>query len=305
MPSPGTAYGVTMSSFDPGVVIDLHTHSDRSDGTESPELVVRRAAEAGVDVVALTDHDVISGWAEADAAGREHGVCVVPGIEVSCSFEGASVHLLAYLPDPSHSGLMTELETARAGRDARLRTMVELIGEAGYPVTYDEVLAQAGPEATLGRPHIADVLVRKGVFDDRDGAFRELLSTGSPYYVSYRVLDPVRMTELIVAAGGVPVIAHPFSTRHGRVAPVRLIEEMTEAGLVGIEVDHHDHGAQERALAASVASDLGLLATGSSDYHGAGKVNVLAEHTTAPEVFRAIVDRASGTGLLGAAQRAG
>lgn len=282
-------------------VIDLHTHSLHSDGTEPPATLVRKAAAAGVDVLALTDHDVVTGWGEADAAGREAGVVVVPGIEVSCSWRGISVHLLAYLPDPEDAELGRELAASRHSRDTRLQVMVERLAADGYPVSYEEVLRTAAADASLGRPHIADVLVRNGVFEHRDQAFADLLSTRSPYYVSHAAPDPVRATELVVAAGGAAVLAHPFAVKRGRTVTDDVVADMAAAGLAGLEVDHRDHGPAERAHAAGLAAHLGLVTTGSSDYHGAGKENRLAENTTSPDVLESLLERASGTVLLGAA----
>lgn len=289
-----------MPIFDTGAVIDLHTHSSRSDGTEPPAVVVEQAARSGLDVLALTDHDVVSGWEEADRAGQEHGVTVVPGIEISCNHHRISVHLLAYLPDPADQELMGELGRSRESRDTRLRAMVELLADDGYPVSYEEVLAAAEEDASLGRPHIADVLVRNGVYAHRDEAFTGVLASGSPYYVAYHVLDPVTMTDLVVRAGGVPVLAHPFATVRGRVVSDDLVEQMAEAGLAGLEVDHRDHGPHERDRAAALAARLGLLRTGSSDYHGTGKLNRLGENTTDPAVLEEILQRATGSSLLGA-----
>lgn len=292
-----------MSGVHPGSVVDLHTHSLCSDGRDAPGDVVRAAAAAGVDVMALTDHDVVAGWAEADRAGREHGVCVVPGIEVSCSWRGISVHLLAYLPDPTDVALLGELEASRSSRETRLRRMVDLIAADGYPVSYEEVLELAGEGATLGRPHVADVLVRNGVFAVRDEAFARVLASDGPYYVSHYAPDPVRATELVVAAGGVAVIAHPFAGARGRVVDDAVVERMADAGLAGLEVDHRDHGPGEREHAGRLSGRLGLLRTGSSDYHGSGKPNRLGENTTAPEVLDRILAAGSGSALLGAPPR--
>ncbi|WP_122263241.1 PHP domain-containing protein [Ornithinimicrobium cerasi] len=294
-----------MTAVRPDSVIDLHTHSLCSDGREPPATVVREAARAGVDVMALTDHDVVTGWAEADAAGRELGVCVVPGVEVSCSWRGVSVHLLAYLPDPQDQALRGELEASRASRETRLLRMVDLLAADGYPVSAEEVLELAGPGATLGRPHIADVLVRNGVFPVRDRAFESVLAADGPYYVSHYAPSPVRATELVLAAGGVPVMAHPFASARGRVVPDGVVEEMADAGLAGLEVDHRDHGPHEREHAARLASRLGLLRTGSSDYHGSGKPNRLAENTTRPQVLEQIIAAGTGHRLLGAGLRPG
>lgn len=280
--------------------IDLHTHSWFSDGSEPPAVVVEQAARAGLDVVALTDHDVIAGWAEADEAGQRHGVVVVPGIEVSCARRGVSVHLLAYLPDPEDQALAAELELSRSSRDDRIRTMVGLLAADGFPVTYEDVLLVAGEGATLGRPHVADVLVAHGRYPSRAEAFADVLSAASPYYVPHYAPDPVRAVELVGAAGGAAVLAHPFAGSRGRVVTEAVIEEMTQAGLVGLEVDHRDHDRAERERAGALAHRLGLVRTGSSDYHGAGKPNRLGEFTTSPEALDALLEAASGQRLLGA-----
>lgn len=285
----------------PATRIDLHAHSTVSDGSEPPAEVVRQASLAGLDVVALTDHDVVTGWAEADAAGQEHGVVVVPGIEVSCSWRGVSVHLLAYLPYPADGPLTAELERSRTSRVTRMQVMVERLEAAGYPITYEEVLEQAGEGATLGRPHIADVLIGHGVFRERGEAFADVLAPWSPYYESHYAPDPVTAVRRVVGAGGAAVMAHPFASARGAVVPDEVIEQMVQAGMVGLEVDHRDHGRQEREHAADLADRLGLLRTGSSDYHGNGKPNRLGENTTAPEVLEQLLAAAtSGQRLLGA-----
>jgi predicted metal-dependent phosphoesterase TrpH len=283
-----------------GLVIDLHTHSRCSDGTETPAEVMAAAARAGVDVVALTDHDVVTGWGEAADAAAERGVTLVPGIEVSCQAQGISVHLLAYLPDPDDPGLSATLDLVREHRDTRLRRTVELLAQDGYPVDYADILAHSAPGATLGRPHVADALVRAGRFPDRDAAFAEVLHGRSRYYVRHWAPDPVAAVHLVRAAGGVAVMAHPFASTRGRVVQDPVIEEMVEAGLQGLEVDHRDHGPQEREHARRLCRRLGLFGTGSSDYHGAGKPNRLGEHTTSPEVLEEILALGSGTELRGA-----
>lgn len=283
----------------PRTVIDLHTHSWCSDGTEPPAEVVRRAARAGVGTVALTDHDVTAGWAEAGEAGLAHGVVVVPGIEISCSWRGISVHLLAYLPDGDDPVLQSELARARESRDTRIRRMVELLAADGYPVSYEEVRAMGPGDAALGRPHLADVLVANGRYPSREAAFADVLAGSSAYYVSHYAPTPTRAVELVVAAGGAAVMAHPFASRRGRVVPDEVIEEMVEAGLAGLEVDHRDHDRSDRGRAAALAARLGLVRTGSSDYHGSGKPNRLGENTTAPEEFERLLAATSGQRLLG------
>ncbi|KRF40477.1 PHP domain-containing protein [Terrabacter sp. Soil810] len=275
-------------------VIDLHTHSAVSDGTETPSELVAAAAAAGVDVLAVTDHDTVAGWDEAAEAARDQGVTLVRGIEISCAWRHSSIHLLGYLPDADDRPLMEELARARDSRSTRLERMVALMAADGIPLGYDEVLAQVGPDATPGRPHIADALIANGTIRHRDEAFRSWLGDDSPYYVGHYAPDPVRAVELVRAAGGVPVIAHPFTrTRSGDLDDA-LVERMRDAGLAGLEARHRDHGPAEVARATALADRLGLLVTGSSDYHGEGKRNRLAENTTTPEVLDAIEAASSG-----------
>ena len=279
--------------------IDLHTHSSASDGTEPAEVVVAQAARAGLDVVALTDHDTYAGWPAAVAAAAEHGVGLVRGTEVSCQRDGVSIHLLAYLPDPAHRGLARELARARESRVTRIERMVQRMAADGIPVTLEQVQAQAGGDATMGRPHIADALVASGFVRNRGEAFEDVLRNGSRYYVSHYAPDPVAAVELVRAAGGVPVMAHPFANARGWTVGDDVIEEMARAGLAGLEAAHRDHTADERVHAEQLAARLGLFTTGSSDYHGAGKENVLGENTTDPEVLARIEEQAtSGIGVV-------
>ena len=268
--------------------IDLHTHSDASDGTQPPADVVASAAAAGLDVVALTDHDTSAGWAEALAAGERLGVRVLPGVEVSCLQRGISVHLLSYLHDPAHPALAALLEGSRTSRLTRARSMVVRLGE-DTGLTWDDVLQQVHGDATVGRPHIADALVAKGLVPDRDEAFATLLSGRSRYFVPHSAPDPVEAVRLVRAAGGVPILAHPAASKRGSCIADTDIDEMVDAGLLGLEVDHRDHSADERAHLREVARGLDLLTTGSSDYHGAGKKNLIGEHLTSPEVLEAVV----------------
>jgi 3',5'-nucleoside bisphosphate phosphatase len=295
------AYRAVMSPTGP--VIDLHTHSRCSDGTDTPAEVMHAAVRARVDVVALTDHDVVTGWDEAGQSATELGIVLVPGIEVSCQVSGVSVHLLAYLPDPDEPGLRSTLEEVRRHRDTRIQRTVELLAADGYPVDYADVVAHAGAGATLGRPHVADALVRAGRYPDREAAFADVLHGRSRYYVQHWAPDPVEAVQMVAAAGGVPVMAHPFAAARGRTVGDEVIEDMVDAGLRGLEVDHRDHGAAERAHARRLCRRLGLLATGASDYHGLGKPNRLGENTTSPEVLQAIVSLASGTSTRGAPLR--
>ena len=281
------------------VPIDLHTHSSASDGTEPSDVVVAQAARAGLDVVALTDHDTYAGWPAAAAAAREVGVDLVRGVEVSCSRRGVSVHLLGYLVDPEAPGLLRELERARESRVTRIDRMVELMAADGIPVTIEEVRAQAGDGTTMGRPHIADALVASGYVRTRDEAFTDVLRNGSRYYVSHYAPDPVLAVQLVREAGGVPVMAHPFANGRGWTVDDAVVEEMSEAGLAGLEAYHRDHRPSEVRHAEELAARLGLFVTGSSDYHGAGKENRLGENTTSAEVLAQIEQQAtSGTDVV-------
>lgn len=280
-------------------VIDLHTHSSVSDGTETPTELVEAARAAGVDVLGITDHDTVGGWQEAEAAARRAGITLVRGIEITCREDSLSVHLLGYLTDPGDAALMDELARARDSRATRLERMVERMAEGGIPITYPEVLARVAPGATPGRPHIADALIANGTIRHRDEAFAEWLHDKSPYYVHHYSLDPVEAVGLVRDAGGVPVIAHPFTRTRGEVMGDELVERMAAAGLVGLEAHHRDHGPEQTARALVLAQRLGLVVTGSSDYHGEGKLNRLAEFTTAPSVLETIEAAASGvTGVI-------
>lgn len=268
--------------------VDLHTHSRVSDGTDRPADVVAAAARAGLDVVALTDHDTTRGWAEAEAAAVRHGVALVRGAELSCRADHASVHLLAYLHDPDDAALLAEGERIRRSRVERAREMVDRIA-ADHPLTWDDVLAQTQPGTTVGRPHIADALVAVGLVTDRGAAFASMLATGSPYYVPYYATALLPAVRMVRAAGGVPVLAHPGAAARGRVISDDTIRAAAQAGLAGLEVDHRDHTPAQRERLSALAAELGLLVTGASDYHGAGKPNRLGEHTTSPEVLAAVV----------------
>lgn len=273
--------------------IDPHTHSACSDGTDSPAALMARAAEAGLDVVGLTDHDTTAGWAEAAGAVGSTGVALLRGTEVSCAVDGVTLHLLAYLFDVEAPGLTEAFEHARASRSTRARQMVELLA-ADYPITWEDVEAQAAGAVTIGRPHIADALVAAGSFDSRGAAFAGPLATASPYYVRHWALDPVRACELVRAAGGVPVAAHPrAASRQRRLVPDAVFADMTDAGLAALEVDHRDHGPDEREQARELARYLGIGTSGSSDYHGAGKPNRLGENLMPPALLEQIVGEGS------------
>ncbi|MFE5947037.1 PHP domain-containing protein [Streptomyces sp. NPDC056480] len=273
--------------------IDLHTHSTASDGTDSPAELVRNAAAAGLDVVALTDHDTTRGHAEAIAALPE-GLTLVTGAELSCRVDGIGLHMLAYLFDPEEPALLAERELVRDDRVPRARAMVGKLQELGVPVTWEQVARIAG-DGSLGRPHVAEALVELGVVPDVSGAFTpEWLADGGRAYVGKHELDPIDAIRLVKAAGGVTVFAHPLAVKRGQVLPEASIARLAEAGLDGIEVDHMDHDEATRARMRGLAKELGLLTTGSSDYHGSRKTCRLGEYTTDPEIYGEITRRAAG-----------
>lgn len=274
--------------------IDLHTHSDRSDGTDTPAELVRRARHARVDVLAITDHDTAEGWGEAAEAAEQVGVTLIRGIEISTKHAGHGVHLLAYLPDPTHPGLVEELERVLEGRNDRLPATLDRLRALGIDIEADDVRRLAGDAAALGRPHVADALVAHGVVRDRDQAFAEYLGPNGPAYVDRYAADLVTMLGTVAAAGGVSVIAHPWASRHEHSALDEAgLAALQEHGLAGIEVAHQDHDEQVRDELRGIAANLGLVATGSSDYHGLGKTgHALACNTTAPEQLDRLLELA-------------
>lgn len=267
--------------------IDLHTHSTVSDGTERPAEVMRSAAAAGLDVVALTDHDSMLGWDEAAAEADRLGIEFVPGIEVSCRHKGVSIHLLAYWPRREDPVVQEMLARTRDARVHRAQEIVRLVAQ-DYPLTWDDVVAQSGDAATVGRPHIADALVAAGHVPTRDAAFEHILAGNSRYYVPHYAPDVVDAVRTLRAAGGVPVFAHPGADGRGRVVASSVIESMAAAGLVGLEVDHRDHSDAQRERLAAIAERLRLVRTGASDYHGLGKLNRLGENLTSPASYDAL-----------------
>ena len=278
--------------------IDLHTHSSASDGTERPADLVRAAATAGLDVVALTDHDTTRGWSEA-AEALPSGLRLVRGAEISSAYDGISLHLLAYLFDPSHAELAAEMSMALDDRVPRAKAIVAKLADAGYPVTWELVLDQLQDGATVGRPHIADTLVAAGVVADRNEAFTTLLHDDGPFFVGHYYVDALRAVELVRAAGGVPVFAHPAAATRGTTVGDDAIRAMAAAGLAGLEVDHRDNAPADRERLRALAGELGLLVTGASDYHGSGKDNRLGEHTTDPAVLEELLGQVtSGVELV-------
>jgi predicted metal-dependent phosphoesterase TrpH len=281
------------------VLIDLHTHSNASDGADRPARVVQVAREAGLDVVALTDHDTFAGLPEAMAA-LPPGLTLVPGVEISCyTEEGArriSLHLLAYLCDPAYPPLATELVHLQAGRAARARRIVEMMVDHGIAISWEQVERIAGPAAVVGRPHIAQALVELGLIATVGEAFSpDWLGNRGRFYVQKDELEVLDAIALVSAAGGVAVFAHPEAAKRGAVVGEQTYEAMAAAGLWGLEADHPDHDAEQARRVRSIALSLGLRVTGSSDYHGSRKPTSIGACVTAEDVYADLVARGRGS----------
>jgi predicted metal-dependent phosphoesterase TrpH len=280
------------------LIIDLHTHSTYSDGTDKPSELINKALAAGITIIGLTDHDSISGWQEATNSLRP-GISLVPGAEISCqTTDGISVHILGLLFDANNTELMSTLEKTRENRHGRMEKIIARINEAGIDITMDDVLEQLSDGATLGRPHLADALVKKGVVASRDEAFTQMLHNNSKYYVSHYSPTPESAIALIKAAGGVSVIAHPMASHRGRTISLETFGSLIESGLDGIEVDHRDHSPDEKMQLITLAKESNLVMTGASDYHGNGKLNSLGEYTTNPEQWEKLEARADARRVI-------
>ena len=279
-------------------MIDLHTHTTFSDGTDTPTQLINKALATGITTIALTDHDSISGWQEATTALRP-GICLVPGAEVSCqTLDGISVHILGLLFNSSNTELIDTLEKTRENRFGRMEKIIAKINEAGIEISMSEVLEQLSDGATLGRPHLADALIKKGVVASREEAFTQMLHNHSKYYVSHYSPTPEAVIKLIKDAGGVSVIAHPMASHRGRTISLDTFGSLIQAGLDGIEVDHRDHSAEEKTQLISLAKESKLVMTGASDYHGNGKLNLLGEYTTEPAQWQKLEERANARRVL-------
>ena len=273
--------------------IDFHTHSSVSDGTDPPAAVMRQARAAGLDVVALTDHDTVDGHPEA-LLELPSGLTFVPGMELSCRLDGHSVHMLAYLFDPANPELAAQCERIRTDRVRRAEAMVSRLAELGTGVTWEQVTEMAGG-GVVGRPHIARALAAEGVIDEPSLAFtEEWIGMGGRAYVGRYALDPVRAIALIRAAGGVAVLAHPRAGRDSWMIPDEVIARLAGGGLAGVEVWHPDHDPSERTRLQHLAEELGLVPSGGSDDHGALTGHRIGSETMTPDSYRRLVEQSSG-----------
>jgi predicted metal-dependent phosphoesterase TrpH len=267
-------------------MIDLHTHTTCSDGTDTPRELVNKAIVQGIEVLGITDHDTTSGWQEATQTLRG-SLQLALGAEISClTNDGISVHMLGMLFDPNHQEMQTVLEETRDGRLPRMRKMIEKMRAEGMDISIQDVENAMPVGATMGRPHLADALVSKKIVKSRDEAFIDLLHNDSRFYVSHAAPTPTEAVALIRRAGGVAVIAHPFASHRGQILKADDFADLVAAGLNGIEVDHRDQNPEERAMLRVIAHELDLVITGSSDYHGTGKMNLLAENHTNREQWQ-------------------
>lgn len=276
---------------------DLHCHSSASDGTRPPAEVVARAAAAGLDALALTDHDTVAGIAAA-AAALPPGLALISGMELSCRRDGHSVHLLGYLFDPGHPELAAQTRAIRQSRIERARAMVARLVELGVPVTWEQVAGIAG-DGVIGRPHIARAMIDAGVVSSLDEAFTpQWIGPGGRAHVRRYALDPADAIALVHEAGGVTVLAHPHAVTRGWMVPDDLIAELARAGLDGVEVAHPDHDEAQRDQLRTVARRIGLAATGGSDDHGALTGDRIGCEATGQEDLDALLARATGAAVI-------
>ena len=281
-------------------MIDLHTHTTCSDGTDSPRELVNKAIVQGIEVLGITDHDTTSGWEEATQSLRG-SLQLALGAEISClTNDGISVHMLGLLFDPLHEEMQQVLEETRDGRLPRMRKMIEKMRAEGMDISIEDVEKAMPSGATMGRPHLADALVSKKIVKSRDEAFIDLLHNDSRFYVSHAAPTPVEAIALIRRAGGVAVIAHPFASHRGQILKAEDFIDLVSAGLNGIEVDHRDQNPDERAMLRVIALELDLVMTGSSDYHGTGKLNSLAENHTSREQWQKLEAQADARRVVNA-----
>ena len=281
-------------------MIDIHTHTTCSDGTDSPRELVNKAIVQGLEVLGITDHDTTAGWAEATETLRG-SLQLALGSEISClTNDGVSVHMLGLLFDPEHEEMQRVLEETRDGRLPRMRKMIEKMRAEGMDISIEDVEQAMPTGATMGRPHLADALVAKKIVKSRDEAFVELLHNESRFYVSHAAPTPVEAIALIRRAGGVAVIAHPFASHRGQILKPEDFSELVAAGLNGIEVDHRDQNPEERAMLRTIAHELDLVVTGSSDYHGTGKLNSLAENHTHREQWEKLESQSNARRVVSA-----
>ncbi|MEE8491880.1 MAG: PHP domain-containing protein [Acidimicrobiia bacterium] len=252
------------------MAVDLHTHSTYSDGSDSPAEIVSAAAAAGLEAVALTDHDNLNGILEAAAAADASEVELIPGVELSCEWQPGGMHLVVLWLEPGPGPLQDRLEILQAGRRQRNVDLIELLQQLDVDISYEEVVAEAGGTG-VGRPHVAAVLVRKGVVDSIPEAFDLYLASGRPAYVERYRLPPEEAIELARASGAVPIVAHPHTLGMTGTTLDQELRRLARHGLVGLECYYPEYEPDTRLELVERARDVGLVPSGGSDYHGTYK----------------------------------
>jgi len=252
-------------------MIDLHTHSTASDGKLSPAELIRHAQAVGIEVIALTDHDTLSGLEEASGEAARIGIELIPGVEISAENDPGTLHMLGYFVDPSDAELVETLSWLRGGRDDRNHIILSKLAELGCPLEWDEVAALAGGES-MGRPHIATAMVNRGYVSSFNDAFDRYLGKGAAAYTDRDKMTPEIAIERIRSAGGLPVLAHPQTLSLSDDELSDLLSRLTSMGLVGVEVYYYSHSEEETAFYTSLARRYGLIVTGGSDFHGPGMI---------------------------------
>ncbi|MFT4186679.1 MAG: PHP domain-containing protein [Micrococcaceae bacterium] len=275
-------------------VADLHTHSCVSDGTDTPAELVEKAKAQGIAVLALTDHDTTFGWNEAIAMAKKVGLNLIPGIEVTCKHVGKTMHILAYLPDPKNKYLVETFATQRDFRETRAKKIIKRLAK-DYDITWEDLIKKfPDTSMTIGRPHIADTLVKLGYFKDRTEVFGTVLQHDSPYVIHQKKISAEAALNMVRDAGGVSVVAHPMGSNRNAYT-IADIEELVPFGLHGVEVYHREHSQTHQEKLKKFAEKHNLIITGSSDYHGTGKANKLAENTTSLTAVKKIIELGNGT----------
>lgn len=278
------------------MLIDLHSHTNISDGLDSPQVIIEKAKSAGVQVLAITDHDSISGWQKLMATSNGGELTIVPGAEISCrTADGISVHILGYLFNPTNSSLNDFMSRTQEDRIPRIKKIIGLLNAAGITITFEDVLLHSKSASTIGRPHLADALIESNLVASRAEAFDTYLNNDSPFYVPYSAPTPLQAITAIKEAEGVSVLAHGLAGSRGETLSVNEIQQLIESGLDGLEVDHRDHPAQARNTLREIAESYQVFATGSSDYHGNFGAQRLAMEVTAPAVWEGILAQGKGS----------
>lgn len=256
---------------------DLHVHTHYSDGTDSPQRVIELAKQAGLSAIAITDHDILNGHSEAAEAAQAAGLELIPGLEMSASDSGREVHMLGFFIEASHAGFQQRLAEQRTRRVARIHEMIARLGQLGLTITPEEVFSQANHQGAIGRPHVAQALLKRGYVSTTKEAFDRYIGNNAPAYIAGSPLNPKIAIRAIREAGGIPVLAHPIYLKDDT-----LIEPLVPHGLVGLEVYHSGHPPEAVGRYEQLAERLGLLKTGGSDYHGANKEGAPIGSTSVP-----------------------